>query len=329
MVTFRQVVRAGASIQRSVEREQKRKAKETTALFKQQQREQEHENATNALSNYENYLKLITSLHKTSPQKVNWDDVLNENQPIEPILQAFHEGIAQRQLDEYKPTFSDKLFGAKRKQEELKSKIELAKQKDIKEFQDSQNEYQQNMADWNQLQNIAIGVKSKSIQSYAEALNYFDPFSDIAELGSNVNLSVSEDSVSIEIHVNDTEVIPNNVLSITQTGKLSQKAMPKGRFFELYQDYVCSVLLRVARDIFTYLPVKIVSIDAISTSINPATGHEEELTIVSVLFPVEQFENIKFDNIDPSEAFNNFKHNMKFSKSSGFSPVQKISIPNT
>ncbi len=100
--------------------------------------------------------------------------------------------------------------------------------------------------------------------------------------------------------------------------------MPKGEFYELYQDYVCSCVLRVAREVFSLLPIDRVLIHAVDDLLNGSTGHVQEQTILSTLVMKEAFLKLNLEHIDPSSAMKNFIHNMDFKKSSGFSPVEPV-----
>lgn len=102
--------------------------------------------------------------------------------------------------------------------------------------------------------------------------------------------------------------------------------MPKGKFNELYQDYICGCVLRVAREIFSFLPVEFVFINVQSELVNLATGHLEQQTILSVAIPRQTIERLNFETLDPSDSMRNFKHNMKFSKTTGFSIVPDLKI---
>jgi len=55
--------------------------------------------------------------------------------------------------------------------------------------------------------------------------------------------------------------------------------------------------------------------------LNPATGHVEKQTILSVAVPRETLDKLIFETIDCSEAMSNFVHRINFSKTKEFSPV--------
>ena len=58
--------------------------------------------------------------------------------------------------------------------------------------------------------------------------------------------------------------------------------------------------------------------------LNTTTGHIAETALLSVVIPRKTLERLNCEMIDPSDAMENFVHNMKFLKTKGFVGVQKI-----
>ena len=106
--------------------------------------------------------------------------------------------------------------------------------------------------------------------------------------------------------------------------KLSVKKMPKTKYFGLYQDYVCGCAIRVAREVFALLPTDMVIVNVIGEILNTKTGYLEEVPILSVSIPKETLLKLNLEMLDPSDAMDNFVHNMKFMKTKGFNPVERI-----
>ena len=100
--------------------------------------------------------------------------------------------------------------------------------------------------------------------------------------------------------------------------------MPKGHFFELYQDYICSCVLRVARESFALLPLKIAIVTAVGKILNTSTGYQEDQPILSVAIPRDTLATLNMDLVDPSDSLQNFVHRMNFKKTQGFGIVKKI-----
>lgn len=90
--------------------------------------------------------------------------------------------------------------------------------------------------------------------------------------------------------------------------------MPISKYNELLQDYVCSCVMRVGRELLALLPDDIVIVTAVDALLNSATGHVEDLPVLSVVFSGQTLSRLNVEDVDPSEAMKNFTHNMVFKK---------------
>jgi len=126
------------------------------------------------------------------------------------------------------------------------------------------------------------------------------------------------------LHVHGAAVIPREICSLLKSGRLSTKEMPKSRFNALYQDHVCSAVLRVACELFAVLPARAAIVTAVDELLNTATGHLEESSILSVAIPRETVEQLDLERIDPSDSMCNFIHRMKFTKVRGFEAIEPV-----
>lgn len=325
MATLNGAIRSYGAAVRRAERDQQRRARESVKRFKEQQKLNEIENAQQAVSDYENYVATIQSVHKNCTDSINWNQIENTEKPIEPNFDFKNEIVAKNKLESFKPSIFDKLFGSTQKKiNRLNNLLEDAKAKDKKKFDVIYKEYIEEVNNWQELQEISTGIKTKNTEFYKRALHYFDPFSDIRELGTEITFNFEHNYIDIDLHVNSLDSIPDYELKQTATGKLSKKAMPKTRFNELYQDHICSASIRVAREAFAYLPIDYARINAVAKIVNTKTGHLEEQPILSVIFPPETINNLNLRTIDPSDSMQNFVHNMNFNKTKGFSVVERV-----
>jgi len=152
-----------------------------------------------------------------------------------------------------------------------------------------------------------------------------DPFSELSDLGSSLYFNISsKNRATVIVNVKPDSAIPKNTKSLLKSGKLSVKEMPIGKFNELYQDYVCSALLRVAREMFALLPLEEVVVNAQAKLVDSVTGRLSDKVIVSAIVPRETLSQLDFMRIDPSDAMKNFRHNMGFKRSIGLSAVSEI-----
>jgi len=327
MATVKKFIRSYAAAINRAEKEQQRTAREAAKRFKKQQKEEAISNASEAVNNYNYYVDLIQTLHKNCTDRVDWDQIISTPMPDEPRKEILNEERALQNLNGYKPSLIEKIFGAsKKKVNILKELIEDAKRKDENEFVILRNQYLAKLEDWELLQKISKGVKTNDPNSYREALQYFNPFSDIGELGNRIEFSFSNNEVDVNVHINGQDIIPTYELKQLATGKLSKRSMTKSKFNELYQDHICRSLLRISREFFAFLPLSKARISAIGKVLNSTTGHLEEKPILSVIFVPETINLLNLNSIDPSDSIQNFVHNMKFTRTKGFSPIEKVKL---
>lgn len=311
MATVNGVIRSYGATVRRIEREQ--------------QKLQEIKDAQLAVFDWKNYVETLQSVHKKCTEQIDWDQIKTTKKPVSPNRESKKEDYAKIQLENFKPSFFDKLFGlTEKKIKGFKRRIEVAKDLDKKDYNKKHKEYLDQLQKWSELQKMSTGIKKKLSKSYREAFQYFNPFSDIKELGTEIIFNFNSNHIDIDLHVNSLEIIPNYELKQTSTGKLSKKNMPKSRFNELYQDHICSSAIRIAREIFAYLPVDYARVNAITKIVNSATGHLEDRPILSVVFTQKTIRGLNLETIDPSDSMRNFLHNMVFNKIKGFSVVEKV-----
>lgn len=314
--------------QRRFEREERKRQNELNRQRSLQEKMEERERALYELEVYENYIEVLSSIHKDVGASWDWQGILNSDPPIEPRKSNNAEKRAIKELKDYKPSISDKLLGrTDKKRKELEQNIEDAKTSDEDAYQDALRQYQIETADWELANQLAKGILAKDPSIMMNAVKTIDPFFEMSEYGSSIEFITKDGNTGeINFEVNSIEVIPQETKSILQSGKLSVKNMPKSKFYELYQDYVCGCVLRIAREIFAVLPIELVLITAYGDLLNTKTGYTELTPILSIKIPRDALIRLNFDLLDPSDSMDNFIHSMKFMKTKGFQPIEKLSI---
>jgi hypothetical protein len=267
-------------------------------------------------------------MHKECDEVCDWAKILNASLPEKPNPSSEHMAKAQAALDGFKVGLKDKLMGkAESKRSELLKSLKLAEEQDELEYKKALENYEKECSELNRMKEIAKGVIAGDIKAYIDAIQEAQPFSDISGLGSSIKIDID---IPSEIHVilraNGGHVVPTEIKSITKSGKLSVKPMPKGKFYEIYQDYICGCVFRVAREIFALLPTDMVVVTCMGDILNTQTGHIEEKPILSVALPRATTDKLNFNSLDPSDALSNFIHNMNFKKGKGFNVVEPVTL---
>ncbi len=319
-------VRSVGAAVRAAERDAKRRQRELERQQKQYEKMQELEQAAYEVEVYENHIEVIQSIHKECSPTIDWNKIALSKQPTEPQKSNHNEAEARESLDAYKPGFIDRIFKREEKKRTILSqKVNEAISTDETHYKSRVSKWEKETEEWKESVAIAKALLDGKAEAKIEAIENLQPFSEISNLGSSLSISVYGNGIlEATINVHGIEIVPSETKSLLKSGKLSVKNMPKGRFNEIYQDYVCSCVLRVGNELFSAIPDGLVVVTAVDELLNSQTGHLEEAPILSVAVSRSTMESLNLEAIDPSDSMINFKHNMSFKKTKGFDRVERI-----
>lgn len=282
---------------------------------KEIRKQEEIQQAKFEVDMFNNQIDLIKSIHKECDDFIDWQQISVSKHPYHTGEKGKNEIEAIANLTHYKPSFTQKLFKSMEKeQQKLKEKVILAIEQDREEFEEI-----------NRTIKIAHKVMKQDVDTYFQVIEELSPLDDLLDFGSGFEFFIEDPNVlEVDFIVNSENVIPKKQKTLTKTGKLSEKDMPKTKYLDILQDYVCSCAIRIARDMFAILPFKSIIVNAMDQQLNTATGQLEVVTILSVKFEKSILSSLNFDAIDCSDSMSNFEHNMDFKKTKGFIAVEKI-----
>lgn len=306
----------GIYYHKKISSRKKRPQRTNYERIQQQQLEKQKklEQAKHQVAQYVAHVEMLQSVHEEVNDTIDWSKLIESPAPFQSDQMGPNETEAMQQLERYKPSFFDKLFRrVKKKEMALLKEVELAKARDKALYKD-----------WQENTVLAKRVVQGDRAAWHEALMEANPFEDIQALGSNVTWIFSEDeeAVTVKLDIKNKQVIPTKVLSITKTGRLSQRKMGKSKYYQLFQDYVASCAIRIAREFFAILPIQYVKIHVYDdVEIDTAIDYG---CILSVKMTREDMERTFFENIDCSDTIETFPHHMKFLKTKGFKIVEEL-----
>ncbi|RKS86888.1 hypothetical protein DES39_0092 [Orbus hercynius] len=293
--------------------------------FKQMQlaieRQLAFNNAADEVKEFENHLNALITLHVKTSKYIDWLELSISSKPNPPIMSYENKNIAVNAYETFSPNFFQKLFKRTNKIKKLlQQKIEIAENTDKELYKQSIKKFDLKLSEWKK--DIEL---SKKVLSYDE-----ESFNHILQNRSELplaclkyKLDIKEDKLlRISIYINGQEIVPTEVKLLLKSGKVSTKKMSKTKYYEIYQDYVCSILFKVAREVFALLPVKETVITIFDHILDQSTAYLRDIPILSSLMINETINKLNIDKIDPSEALKNFSHNMSFKKTTGFEPVE-------
>jgi hypothetical protein len=325
---WRGALRAIAAAERAAARERVRVQRLNERLAVERAKLDALNLAALEVQEFEDRLTRLTSVHRECSDAWDWESHALAAPPVHPKPSVRQTSAAQHRLDHYTPSWVDKLLRrVDRRRAELAKGLSAARTADDLETTRLEQEFTERHAEWAELRDLASRILSGDPLAFRDAADELSPLREIGELGSRIELSFRRGGVSkVKLHVNSESVIPTEVKSLLQSGKLSIKRMPSVRFHELYQDYVSGATLRIARELMALLPVHTVHVTAVAKMLNSASGHQEDTVILSVMMPRDTLMTLNFSALDASDALRNFRHTMDFKKSRGFAAVAPLLI---
>ena len=264
----------------------------------------------------------LTTLHTELADSFDWTSIANTPKPAPPVRSSDFEEQAKSKLANYSPNALTKLLGRTTKNREaLETALKQAPAQDDEAFAEAQKRYHEALEEWDNDTAFARRIVAGDAEAFVEVMVEMASITKDDLIGSSVRFEVADGVIHAIPEVHRDEIVPDVRLKQTATGKLSESKMPKSQFNLLYQDYVASVALKVAGDIFQTLPVDEVYVTCRTPMLNTETGHMESAAVLSVQIVRNTFEQLNLDAIDPSDSMRNFNHNMRFTKTKGFAAV--------
>lgn len=313
-----------------------RAAREADRAAREHQKALEAQEAAAFLQDYSRYVEGLTSVHRECSPPVNWHHVAEEVAPLRPVHTSHLERDARSQLEGFSPNVLHRTFGLeKRRLATLERRLDRAIATDAQEYDAAVSTWEKETVDWENRVNLARRVLRYDPEACKDAICSYGVFADSdsdtpSTVTSQVTLvgsgefTMNGEVPCIEIRVFGEKLVPTETHSQLKSGKLSTKAMPKGRYWDIYLNYVASCVLRTAAEILAILPVEVVFVAAREEMLNPATGHIEPLAILSVQVPRACKERLNFHNVQAAPALTNFNHALDFRKTAGFRPIEPL-----
>ncbi len=257
---------------------------------------------------YENSLDILLSLHKEQAQMMDWVAIAVTLPPVPPCRHKYNEFKTRQRLAILTVCTNAEIT------------IEQTKRQDEREYEEALLAYNVSYEKWSKLVCIARNILNNDSTAYIEAIETINPFDELANIGSSFHFT-SHNSYLVEVALSThgRKIVPEEQKILTANGKVSVKPITKSRFVEIYQDYICSSVLRVARELFALLPIETILISASAETLDTSTGQTAERTFLSVAISKTIINSLNFDMIDPSDAIMNMPHRgeLKASRKTG------------
>ena len=291
---------------REQHREEQRRLREA-ALLEAERFVEEHERSLTALK----------ELHLHCTNCDSWHCLAVSSAPDMPVpeMTNLREVEAQNRLASYQPGFWDKVLKRTHtKRQNLEIALQEARQLDHSENSRRTMMYKQALSNWKTQKDLACRLLAKDTYAIKQATANL--FLDSIGFGVGLKMGFYESGEAVSIW-NDSVPLaefPSKKYTALKRGGVSERNMSRTDFYSLYQAHVCSGAIRIAREMFTLPPLKLVFMIVNTTRVNPATGRMESYPILSVVFNKEDMLNVRFSAVDPVELIRSCDHRMSFLK---------------
>jgi hypothetical protein len=304
----RAIVREFQAAHRRYEREAKKRQRELERQAKDRAKLSALAQAQLEVDTFENSLEVLLSIHREQADAMEWSALASALPPVPPLKQSHHEYRARRRLA---------IAGS---QEESAAILQAAQREDELDLQTALKEHVEEHAEWEKSLTLARRVIAGDHPAYVEAIEEYGPFAELSHIGSSLQFTVvNSKTMECVVCTKGRGAVPTQTKTLTSSGKLSVKNMPRSRFVEIYQDYVCGCVLRVTRELFALLPIETVLISATAETVDTSTGQDVERTFLSTVIPRATAQGIDYDRIDPSDTIMSLMHrgDLKASRKTG------------
>lgn len=327
----------GAAI-RAAERDAQRRQRQAQRDYKEMMKHAELAQAADVVAAYEDYVDSLSSVHRYATlDLIDWEAIATDEPPPPPVRTSKHEDAALKRLTDYEPSLTDRMFKrAERRQHDLELALGEGRRRDDEAHRQAIKAWEDAVFASETERSLAESLLKGDAEAILRVVKRRGPFGEIGHLGTSLSFRVTKpdnaaesvDHVLVEadVHIHGDDIIPKQERRLLQSGKLSTRDMPKGRYYELHQDYVCGCVLRVANEALALLPIRGVIVNAMDEVLNPATGHIEEQPLVSIWAPRRTMAALNLPAVDPSDAMSNFLHRMSFLKTKGLAPVRALTL---
>lgn len=310
---------------RSMQAASRRAAKEAERRHKIAMKQQELSTAADAVDAWENYISSLISVHVDLADAIDWERLASKEKPEAPRRSNQSQQKAQELLEGFKPSIFDFLSGgSEKKRARLSEKVKEATLKDNENFKQEELNHKAAVEDWEADVKMAHLLMDRDVEAIKDVLQNLQDISAEDRIGTQIQFKIEQDKIHAIPNVHTDDILPDYRRKLRASGTLSETKMPKAQFHELYQDYVASVALKVAGDLFHVLPYDEVFVTCQVSMLNRSTGHKEPTPILSVQFVKDTFKTLNLEHIDPSDSLSNFNNVMKFRKTTGFQKIDPL-----
>jgi len=309
----------------------RRRRQEHNRLLREVKNEQLRKIAHQEVEKYNATINHIRILHCCKVKVINWENILQSEDPAPPHNSKYYENIIQNKIDNYSPSIFTQLFSSKEKAiAKLEDKLLKARERDQGVFDDAMSKFEAKLKEIQDKKNLAKSVLDKNPEVYVNIIEkHLDNF-----LKDTVTLNfktLSGAALKIEMSVKDADqLVTLDKQMLTKTGKLSSKKHSKTELYSIYFDLVIGYHFYVLRQSFLLLPLEKIFFEIYRTGCADSSENgliffnEVSLRDLQTLSQAKTEDSfVEYFYKTPTELLEKCDHKMEFRKTKGFAIINK------
>ena len=306
VTTARQFQRGVVRTLRAIERDAQRREKLRVAHM-----------AADAAGAYAELIRGLVEAHRVAFSRRDWS--LGREQPgAEPLRTNAAEGAAVATRDAYRPGALSRALGiAGGRRARLERAVGRAREADERAHREACE---------------AVGARNARIAAEAAVIALESgPVMDVVEaLSAEARLPIALTGLSLEFggeHLValadcvDVDGLPDERVTLLQSGKASVKPLAKARIHELHRDTACALAARMAVEILQALPVETVDIVVNCNLLDRGSGMLERRPVLSLRATAQAIATVNLDRADPSLLIEHLGGRFAWTKRDGFAAL--------
>jgi hypothetical protein len=319
MVTYRQVGRGMVRTMRAMDREAKRAERQRMAYEKAALKQDMLETAAAAVQDYNQLIFRLTGAHRMALSPTDWTRIANASEAAPPQADDTHERRAQAALEAYEPGWLARTLGGEaRTRKKLEFDVEVGRTADRRRHEDRFVVFER--------RNAEIARAKKILELDQETVvELLDEKSQLGNLPFSIEgidiLFTDDNRVIAVVDGLDLEDMPEQSLTLLQSGKASVKALPRSKVLDLHRLNICSSAIRVALEFLNLLPLAALEVVMVTDVLDRGTGHIEALPVLYVKVAAQALASVNLTRAEADALIERLGGHFEFSRKDGFRPL--------
>ena len=278
-----------------------------------------YESAAEAASQYDALIDQLVHQHRTAFSSIDWQGIAARDLVALPSPRSDAEDKARSDLASYRPGWFERTFGGEKKQIRLK---EAAIHKAIVVDRAQSDALLVQARKENSEIELARRLQAGDQSAIVEVINSRSKLGDLPFCLEALDLFFSADGELVaKVDGLDLEDMPDQSVTLLQSGKLSVKQLTPAKVHELHRANISSSAIRIGIELLRVVPVAAVTVVMETEILDAATGHIEAKPVLSLKLARQVLNTMALERTEAPAVVERLGAEMNWSPRKGFAAI--------